>query len=122
MDKRGFFFLTTAFKDAALRTLQTVWAEIGEVRAGLMRWVAWTALSAFSVVILKTILLQSREESLEGHPNLTFSFSGRASLMTLATVDSPRPVLDAICLAERPDSERTRILALIGVGMDFMVW
>jgi hypothetical protein len=42
--------------------------------------------------------------------------------MTLATVDFPRPVLDAIRLAERPDSERTRILAQIGVGMDFMVW
>jgi hypothetical protein len=87
-----------------------------------MRWVAWTALSAFPVVILETIFLLSREESLEGCPNLTFSFSGRVSLMTLATVDFPRPVLDAIRLAERPDSERTRILAQIGVGMDFMVW
>ena len=42
--------------------------------------------------------------------------------MTLATVYFPRPVLDAICLAERPDSERTRILALMEVEMDFMMW
>ena len=91
--------MTTAFRDAALRTLQAVWAEIGETRTGLMRWVAWTALLIFPVVILKTIILLSREENLEECPNLTFSFSGR-SLMTLATVDFPRPVLDVICLAE----------------------
>ena len=36
-------------------------------------------------------------------------------------VDFPRPVLNAICPAKRPDSERTRIVALIGVEMDFMV-
>ena len=41
--------------------------------------------------------------------------------MTLATVDFSRPVCDAICLAERPDSEKTMILALLEVGMDFMV-
>ena len=87
-----------------------------------MRWVAWTALTAFPVVILETIFLLSREKSLEGRPNLIFSFSGMSSLMTLATVDFPRPVLDSICLAERPDSDRTQILALLEVGMDFMVW
>ena len=121
-DKRGFFFLTTAFKDAALRTLQAVWAEIEDARIGLMKWVAWTALSPIPVVILETILLLSNKKSLEGCPNLTFSFSGRSSLMTLATVDFPRAVLDAICLAERPDSKRTWILALLEVGMDFVVW
>ena len=109
--------MTIAFKDAALRTFQAVWAEIGEARTGLMRWVACTALSASPVVILERILLLSREESLEGHPNLTFSFSGRGSLMTLATVDFSRPVLDAICLAERSASKRTRVLTLLEVGV-----
>ena len=41
--------------------------------------------------------------------------------MTLAIVNFPRPVLEAICLAERPDSEEIKILALIEIGMDFMV-
>jgi len=37
------FLFDIAFKDVALRTLWTVWAEIGDGRAGLMRWMAWTA-------------------------------------------------------------------------------
>ena len=41
---------------------------------GLVRGVAWTALSALPVITLETILLLSKEESLEGCPNLTFSF------------------------------------------------
>ena len=41
--------------------------------------------------------------------------------MALAIVNFPRPVLDTICLAERPDSEKIKILALIEVGMDFIV-
>ena len=41
--------------------------------------------------------------------------------MALDIVNFLRPVLDAICLAERPDSEKIKILALIEVGMDFMV-
>ena len=76
---------------------------------------------SFLVVILETIVLLSREENLEECPNLTFSLSGMMSLMTLAIVNSPRQVLDTICLAKRPDSERTRIVALIGVEMDSMV-
>ena len=58
-----------------------------------MRWVAWTALSAFPVIILEKILLLSKEKSLEGHSNLTFSFSERSSLMDLATVYFPKPGL-----------------------------
>ena len=45
----------------------------------------------------------------------------RFSLIALAIVNFPRPVLDAICLAERPDSEKIKILALIEVGRDFIV-
>ena len=41
--------------------------------------------------------------------------------MALAIVNFPRPVLDAIYLAERLNSEKIKILALIEVGMDFMV-
>ena len=41
--------------------------------------------------------------------------------MALAIVNFPRPVLDAIYLAERPDSEKIKILALIEVGRDFIV-
>ena len=41
--------------------------------------------------------------------------------MALAIVNFPRPVLDAIYLAERPNSEKIKILALIEIGMDFMV-
>ena len=41
--------------------------------------------------------------------------------MALAILNFARPVLDAIWLAERPDSEKIKILALIEVGMDFMV-
>ena len=41
--------------------------------------------------------------------------------MALAIVNFPRPVLDAIYLAERPDSEKIKVLTLIEVGMDFMV-
>ena len=41
--------------------------------------------------------------------------------MALAIVNFPRPVLDAIYLAERPNSEKIKILVLIEVGMDFMV-
>ena len=41
--------------------------------------------------------------------------------MALVIVNFPRPVLDAIYLAERPNSEKIKILALIEVGMDFMV-
>ena len=77
-----------------------------------MRGVAWTA-----VVILETILLLLREESLE----LDILLSVRFSLMALAIVNFPRPVLDAICLAERPDSEKIKILALIEVGRNFIV-
>ena len=80
-----------------------------------MRGAAWTALSALSVVTLETILLLSREESLEGCPNLTFSFLMRFSLMALAIVNFPRSVLDAICLAERPHSEKIKIVALRGM-------
>ena len=45
-------------------------------------------------LLLETILLLSGEESLKGRYSLTFSFSERASLMTLATVDFPRPVAE----------------------------
>ena len=41
--------------------------------------------------------------------------------MALAIVNFPRPVLDAICLAERPDSEKIKMLALMEVEMDFMM-
>ena len=40
--------------------------------------------------------------------------------MALAIVNFPTLALDAICLAERPDSGKIKILALIEVGMDFM--
>jgi hypothetical protein len=86
-----------------------------------MRWVAWTELSIFPMVILETICLLSGEESLKEHCNLTFSFHGSIYLLTLATVDFPEPVWDATSLVERSNAERTRILALIGVGTDFMV-
>ena len=74
----------------------------------------------FLVVILETIVLLLKEESLEGCPNLTFSLSGRISFMTLAIVKSHRQVLDTTCPAKRPDSERTRMVALMGVEMDSM--
>jgi hypothetical protein len=86
-----------------------------------MRWVAWTELSTFPIVILETICLLSGEGSLKEHCNLTFSFHGSIYLLTLATVDFPGPVWDATSLVERSNPERTRILALIGVGTDFMV-
>jgi hypothetical protein len=86
-----------------------------------MRWVASTELFAFSMVILKTICLLSREGSLKEHRNLTFSFYRSIYLLTLATVDFPGPVWDATSLVERSNPERTRILALIGIETDFMV-
>ena len=42
--------------------------------------------------------------------------------MTLAIVDFPPSISDAICLVESSNSGKTMILALIGVGMDFMMW
>ena len=42
-------------------------------------------------------------------------------MIALAIVKFPRPVLNAICLSERPDSEQIKILALIEVGRDFIV-
>ena len=42
-------------------------------------------------------------------------------MIALAIVNFPRPVLDAICLAKRPDSEKIKILALIEIGRDFIV-
>ena len=42
-------------------------------------------------------------------------------MIALAIVSFPRPVLDAICLAERPDSEKIKILALIEMERDFIV-
>ena len=42
--------------------------------------------------------------------------STRFSLMALAIVNFPRPVLDATCLAERPDSEKIKMLALIEIS------
>jgi hypothetical protein len=75
---------------------------------------------SLSSVILEANFLLLREESLKEHLKLTFS-SGRIYLLTLAIVDFPGPVWDAISLVGRSNSERTRILALIGVGMDFMV-
>jgi hypothetical protein len=86
-----------------------------------MRWVAWTELSAFPMVILETMCLLSREGSLKKHRNLTFSFYGSIYLLTLATVDFPVPVWNATSLVERSNPEKTMILALIGVGTDFMV-
>jgi hypothetical protein len=86
-----------------------------------MRWVAWPELSAFPMVILETICLLSREGSLKEHCNLTFSFYGSIYLLTLATVDFPVPVWNATSLVERSNPEKTMILALIGVGTDFMV-
>ena len=41
--------------------------------------------------------------------------------MALAIVNFPSPVLDAIYLAKRPNSEKIKILVLIEIGMDFMV-
>jgi hypothetical protein len=86
-----------------------------------MRWVAWTELSAFPMVILETICLLFREESLKEHRNLTFSFYGSIYLLNLATVDFPGPVWDATSLVGRLDPERTRVLAPIGVETDFVV-
>jgi hypothetical protein len=86
-----------------------------------MRWVAWTELSAFPMVILETICLLFREESLKEHRNLTFSFYGSIYLLNLATVDFPGPVWDATSLVRRSDPERTRVLAPIGVETDFLV-
>jgi hypothetical protein len=86
-----------------------------------MRWVAWTELSTFPMVILETICLLFREESLKEHRDLTFSFYGSIYLLALATVDFLGPVWDATSLVERSNPERTRILALIGVGTDFMM-
>jgi hypothetical protein len=86
-----------------------------------MRWVAWTELSAFPMVILETMCLLSREGSLKKHHNLTFSFYGSIYLLTLATVDFPVPVWNATSLVERSNPEKTMILALIGIGTDFMV-
>jgi hypothetical protein len=73
------------------------------------------------MVILETICLLSREVSLKEHCNLTFPFYGSIYLLTLATVDFPGPVWDATSLVGRSNLERTRILALIGVGTDFMM-
>jgi hypothetical protein len=86
-----------------------------------MRWVAWTELSAFPMVILEIICLLFREESLKEHRNLTFSFYGSIYLLNLATVDFPGPVWDATTLVGRSDPERTRVLAPIGVETDFLV-
>jgi hypothetical protein len=58
---------------------------------------------------------------LKEHHNLTFSFYGSIYLLTLATVDFSGPVWDATTLVGRSNPERTRVLALIGVGTDFMV-
>jgi hypothetical protein len=62
-----------------------------------------------------------REENLKKQPNMTFSFYESIYLLTLATVDFPEPVWDAISLVGRSNPERTRILALIGVGTHCMV-
>jgi hypothetical protein len=77
---------------------------------------------SLSNVILEAILLLLREESLKEYFNLTFSFFGRIYLLTLATVDFPGPVWDAISLVGRSNSERTGMLALIQVETDFRVW
>jgi hypothetical protein len=79
-----------------------------------MRWVAWTKLSAFPMVILETICLLVREGSLKEHYNLTFSFYGSIYLFALATVDFPGPVWDTTSLVGRSNPQRTKILALIG--------
>jgi hypothetical protein len=63
-----------------------------------MRWVTWTELFAFPMIILETICLLSREGSLKEHCNLTFSFYKSIYLLTLATVDFPGPVWDATSL------------------------
>ena len=63
-----------------------------------------TALLVLPAVTLKTILLLSVGESLGGQPQLMFSMSGWILLMTLATVDFPRPVFEGIWCAERPNS------------------
>ena len=55
-----------------------------------------TAFLVLLAVVQRTILLLSVGESLGGQPQLMFSMSGRISLMTLATVDFPRPVLEEI--------------------------
>jgi hypothetical protein len=73
------------------------------------------------MVILETMYLLSREGSLKERRNLTFSCYGSIYLLTLATVDLPGPVWDATFLVKRSNPERTRILALIGVGTDFIV-
>jgi hypothetical protein len=56
---------------------------------------------SFPMVILETIFLLLSEESLKEHANLTFSFSGRIFLLTLAIVDFPGPVWDEISLVGR---------------------
>ena len=55
-----------------------------------------TAFLVLLAVVQRTILLLSVGESLGGQPQLMFSMSGWISLMTLATVDFPRPVLEEI--------------------------
>jgi hypothetical protein len=80
------------------------------------------SIGSLSNVILQAILLLLREESLKEYFNLIFSFFGRIYLLTLATVDFPGPVWDAISLVGRSNSERTGMLAQIQVETDFRVW
>ena len=79
-ERRGFFFFTTAFREASLRVFLTVCEETGVPMMVLMKWVAWTAFLAFSVRILWTIAQLLVGESLEGQPPWWFSLSGWTSL------------------------------------------
>ena len=100
-ERRGFFFFTTAFREASLRLFLTVCEETGVLMMVLMKWVAWTALLAFPVRILWTIAHLLVGESLEGWPPWWFSLSGWTFWRTLATVDFPIPVWDAMFQQER---------------------
>ena len=80
------------------------------------------------VSILEDNLLSSMENSGISKESIIFQqdndpkhSSKRPQNWLKSQVDFPTPVLNAVCLEERLNSERTKIVALIGVEMDFIV-
>ena len=102
----GTFFFVAEWRPASFSILLTVWDETGSEIMELMNWVAWTALSSFSVVIWCTILCLSCVENLDGWPPGWFSLFSSTSLLILPTVPSPRPVPACIWWWEYPSLRR----------------
>lgn len=105
--------MTTAFIPTFLSALQTVFDDRDcpvEIQSD---FVTWTAVSALQEVIRRVAYLISEGESLDGRPPMDLEMVDLCLEQSLEIVERPRPVIEAIWVADSPLSRRERIWLLL---------